>query len=368
MKQTLTEAWAKLRKSERDVLLGAVTGLFLGLSVLTHSTLQGHFLQRMNLEPTAKTMIRTSEPALREKSDERRAKRLLRQKRAVVPGKKTAIGITDTKVITTNLRPAAPKAPASEPAARHVILTQADADDEASSSTSSSSTSPAASSSSQSSQPAISDFPPLTRTVHPVSKVPNWGAMRTPSEWNRSYREMTGDDFVAVPSYNMSLLTIPLSALTNPIKAENIPTLTAKLYYSTRYMGKYDIDAGEHSGTHDGVDLKLAIGTPIGAIGGGRVYAVREDAVLGLHVLIEHRAGGEYYLSIYGHLGSASVTAGQDVTPGQTIGTVGMTGNTSGPHLHLSVHSSKHQGTWNAYASGESMHPIAFIAAYRGGE
>ena len=209
----------------------------------------------------------------------------------------------------------------------------------------------------------------LRYTVHPVSKVPNWGAMRTASEWNRAYGDMKESDFVAVPPYHLSSLTIPLSSLTTPITQASIPLITAKLYYSTRYMSNYDLDADEHSGTHDGVDLKLALDTPVGSIGGGKVIEISEDGTLGLHVLIEHElTSGERYLSIYGHLATTLVTLGQTVAPGQIIGTVGMTGNTSGPHLHLGLHRKIRSGSWNEYDATESVNPMTFITQYAGGE
>ncbi len=186
---------------------------------------------------------------------------------------------------------------------------------------------------------AVIPFPSFLMAVQPVSVVPNWGAMRTPEEWNRSFRELQPDDFVPVPSYEPAALITPIESLIHPfITAANIPLITAKLYYSTRFMGRYDLDAGEYSGGHMGVDLKLAAGTPFGAIGGGRVAGIETSNRLGLHVTIEHRIPDEgTFYSIYGHMGSVSVQEGETVTPGQTIGTVGMTGETTGPHIHLQV-------------------------------
>lgn len=221
----------------------------------------------------------------------------------------------------------------------------------------------------ESERPA-SDFPSLIKTSFPVGKTPNWGAMRTPAEWNRTYGQMTADDFVSIPRYDLKTLTIPMETLTNPIKDENIPTITAKLFYSTRYMGKYDLDAGEHTGGHFGVDLKLARGTGVGAIGGGRVSSVQTTQRLGLHVIIEHRLKtGETFYSVYGHLDSASVTAGQDVKPGEMIGTVGMTGNTSAPHLHLQTDIGA-PGEAHVPAESENgmVNPTTFISTYRNGE
>jgi murein DD-endopeptidase MepM/ murein hydrolase activator NlpD len=77
-------------------------------------------------------------------------------------------------------------------------------------------------------------------------------------------------------------------------------------------------------------------GTPVVAATAGTVVAVNGNAgaSYGNYVAIEH-SGGVY--TLYAHLSSTSVSVGQSVTAGQTIGAVGSTGNSSGPHLHFEV-------------------------------
>lgn len=231
-------------------------------------------------------------------------------------------------------------------------------------------------SSSSSAAQRVDSFPAFDRAVYPVSRVPNWGAMRTAAEWDRPYGQMPSGEFVPLPSYNLQALKTPLRSLVDPIKQENIPLLTAKLFYSTRYYGAYDLDAGEFSGLHPGIDLKLAFGTPIGSIGGGRVHAVQKDAALGLYVMIEHRLPtGETLFSIYGHLDTVNVRDGQDIAPGQIIGSVGMTGNTTAAHVHLQIDrddgTRPHQRYWpagrlsRADANRHTVHPIEFILQHR---
>lgn len=226
---------------------------------------------------------------------------------------------------------------------------------------------------------AQESFPALQYTVFPVSRVPNWGAMRTPAEWDRSYDEMQPGDFVPVPPYDLSVLTIPMESLIHPILDQNIAIITAKLFYSTRYYGAYDIDAGEFTAIHPSLDLKLARGTPVGAIGGGRVYAVRTNFAMGLYVMIEHRLpDGDTVYSIYGHLDRMQVHEGEDVSPGQIVGVVGMTGNTTGPHLVLEVDRKSDDGEHVPYwpaampmrmeAATHTLNPIDFIRTYASGE
>lgn len=213
-----------------------------------------------------------------------------------------------------------------------------------------------------------SDFPTFGSTRYPVSKVPNWGAMTTPAEWNRSYSEMTDADFVPLPRYDLGVLKIPMQSLLAN-RDQHIAEITAKLTWSTRYMGTYDLDAGEHTGIqHPGIDIKLASGTPIGAVAGGRVYAVRTNETLGKHVIIEHRKDGQVFFSLYGHLHSSAVSEGQDLKPGATIGYVGMTGKTVAPHLHWEVNKGFLPDSWaNMHAAagaGEtSVNPVTFVAS-----
>lgn len=88
--------------------------------------------------------------------------------------------------------------------------------------------------------------------------------------------------------------------------------------------------------THQGVDLAAPRGTPIRAVAGGTVRYSTSSGRCGLGVSIDHGGG---WRSVYCHLAASSVGAGQAVSRGQTIGTVGNSGNaaTTGPHLHFEL-------------------------------
>ncbi len=180
-------------------------------------------------------------------------------------------------------------------------------------------------------------FPAFGSAVMPISRVPNWGVMETPAEWTRSHEQMSADDFVSLPPYDLSELTIPMDTLSPERTPEHVRLITAKLAYSTRYFGRYDLDSGEFEGAHAGIDIKLALDTPVAAIGGGRVSTVGSDDLLGTYVIIEHHLDDGTYFSIYGHLGIVSVAPGDDVAAGQTIGKVGLTGESASPHVHLQI-------------------------------
>ena len=89
---------------------------------------------------------------------------------------------------------------------------------------------------------------------------------------------------------------------------------------------------------HNGVDFAAAAGTPVVAAADGQVYTVYEDDELGMTVVIRHEGG---YTTKYASLAAdVSVSAGQEVTMGQTIGAVGTTAlmeNALGDHVHFCV-------------------------------
>ncbi len=85
---------------------------------------------------------------------------------------------------------------------------------------------------------------------------------------------------------------------------------------------------------HRGVDLVAPIGTPIRAISAGKVVFADPYAGYGNLVVIRH---GTDVTSHYGHLREIRVIIGQSVAAGEIIGTLGVTGSTTGPHLHLEI-------------------------------
>ena len=86
---------------------------------------------------------------------------------------------------------------------------------------------------------------------------------------------------------------------------------------------------------HDGVDYAAPLGRPVRAIAAGTVVGagrVSDGAVI---VRIRHADGSE---SLYGHLDpDLGVHVGDRVAAGEQIGAIGMTGHTTGPHLHLEL-------------------------------
>lgn len=85
---------------------------------------------------------------------------------------------------------------------------------------------------------------------------------------------------------------------------------------------------------HSGVDMAAPGGTPILAAYDGVVVQAAYNASMGNYVMIDH--GSELY-TIYMHAQKLMVSAGDEVTRGEQIATVGTTGRSTGNHLHFSV-------------------------------
>jgi len=85
---------------------------------------------------------------------------------------------------------------------------------------------------------------------------------------------------------------------------------------------------------HTGLDIAAPTGTLIKSPAKGKVIRTGAYFFTGNTVFIDH---GQGLISMYCHLNKTHVKAGQQLVQGQTIGTVGMTGRVSGPHLHWVV-------------------------------
>lgn len=98
---------------------------------------------------------------------------------------------------------------------------------------------------------------------------------------------------------------------------------------------------------HDGLDISVAIGTVVEAPADGVVVFANRESGLGRLLKLNHGYG---YTTVYGHLDRFLVKEGAKVTRGQAIGRVGMSGRTTGPHLHYEV-----------WKDGEKQNPLHYI-------
>jgi hypothetical protein len=85
---------------------------------------------------------------------------------------------------------------------------------------------------------------------------------------------------------------------------------------------------------HPGIDYKAALNDNIYAVDDGKVVVAKNDADgYGLYVVLEH----SNYCTLYAHMKALEVKVGQTVKAGEVIGHVGLTGMTTGAHLHFEI-------------------------------
>lgn len=100
---------------------------------------------------------------------------------------------------------------------------------------------------------------------------------------------------------------------------------------------------------HAGVDIGAKAGDTIIASDGGTVAVAEYSDSYGNYVLINH---GNGYTTLYAHMSSMAVEAGQAVEQGDTLGYVGSTGWSTGPHLHFEIRYNDEKTDPEAYFTG----------------
>jgi len=103
---------------------------------------------------------------------------------------------------------------------------------------------------------------------------------------------------------------------------------------------------GRHA-FHRGLDISARRGTPVIAPGHGIVVFAGRNGGLGKVVKVSHGFG---YTTVYGHLDEIDVEPGDEVERGDTIGLLGNTGRSTGPHLHYEVH-----------VDGQAVNPLYYL-------
>ena len=101
---------------------------------------------------------------------------------------------------------------------------------------------------------------------------------------------------------------------------------------------------------HGGCDIPAPGGTPIMAAKSGVVVLSTYGSSYGNHVAITHADGTR---TMYCHMSSRAVSAGQTVAQGQVIGYVGSTGSSTGNHLHFEV--------WTGSSSSTRVNPLNYF-------
>jgi murein DD-endopeptidase MepM/ murein hydrolase activator NlpD len=117
-------------------------------------------------------------------------------------------------------------------------------------------------------------------------------------------------------------------------------------YLSATFGNRIDPFTGQKD-FHSGIDVSTPIGTKIQAPADGIVISCGTRGAYGNALVIDHGFG---VVTQYGHMASFSVKPGQKVRRGDTIGFVGSTGRSTGPHLHYEV-----------WVRDQAQNPIQYI-------
>jgi murein DD-endopeptidase MepM/ murein hydrolase activator NlpD len=144
----------------------------------------------------------------------------------------------------------------------------------------------------------------------------------SPKDLKRDAREQAMLSKVWARKEGPAKFTLPLGAPARPLPA-------GKSFGMKRvFNGK------PASQLHTGSDYATPVGTPVLAVADGTVVVAKDLFFEGNAVFIDH---GDGLISMYFHFSEIKVQAGQEVKKGDTLGRVGSTGRSTGPHLFFGV-------------------------------
>ena len=182
------------------------------------------------------------------------------------------------------------------------------------------------------------------------------GTKKTTQTGENGIRSVTAQRVYNTDGVQLSQQILETTVIKEPV-TEQIVVGTKKVTSSTSYItgsGQfiwpvpgYRNCSRWYGGSHKGVDICAAAGTPIYASAGGTVTKSGYNKAgagtgYGYSIIINH---GNGYTTVYAHCLSLVVHAGQTVKQGQLIGYVGSTGRSSGNHCHFEI---RHNGSYVA--------------------
>ncbi len=102
-------------------------------------------------------------------------------------------------------------------------------------------------------------------------------------------------------------------------------------YHLTALFGQA---GGRWASNHTGLDFAAPLGTPIRSVMSGEVIQADYEGAYGRQVKVRHTDGT---VTSYSHMSEFTVSVGDSIQAGDQVGSIGVTGNTTGPHLHFEV-------------------------------
>lgn len=178
----------------------------------------------------------------------------------------------------------------------------------------------------------ILDLWPKTRSSNPVSKI------LRPMFEHKNIHKILGSQ-LAVLTLITGATSVPVSALgVIPAGAtySNSIEVTVQTNKTVVYPLAHPLGMSQgFSVFHQAVDIRAPLGSDIYPVASGKVTLVAMARTgYGHRVEVTHSDGK---MSLYAHMGKIYVEEGEEITTATTLGQVGMTGHTTGPHLHLEV-------------------------------
>jgi len=170
----------------------------------------------------------------------------------------------------------------------------------------------------------------------------------------------TGGPFVpALPPFNAAAFDRQLySVKIERAEIEQLTRSLASIPVRKPVLGEGEIVSGfgvridpflSRPAMHTGLDFRAEIGDPVLVTANGTVTVAGWTGGYGKMVEVDH---GNGFATRYGHMSEIDVKVGQQVRTGQTLGKVGTTGRSTGPHLH-----------YETRIDGEPVDPQKFLSA-----
>jgi len=156
------------------------------------------------------------------------------------------------------------------------------------------------------------------------------------------------DDSVAKHASRLSRKMRRLLALQEALGAMPL-TAPVESYWISSYFGKRRDPYTNDWAMHEGLDLAADAGSPVKATAPGKVLFAGRKSGYGRMVKVDHGLG---LVTVYGHLKEVEVQEGARVGHRETVGKLGNTGRSTGPHIHYEVR-----------VDGDAMDPMKFLKA-----
>ena len=121
---------------------------------------------------------------------------------------------------------------------------------------------------------------PFDGTIMPILYIPDWSKSQYQNKTTQ-FLDVPLSDYISLPAYD------PLALL--DIKNTSKQSLISHYTYITTYMGSYRLNYREYDGSHNAIDIRAPIGTPVLSIANGVVVrTVEADATGNRFVVIRH--------------------------------------------------------------------------------